>query len=50
MLVAIASTLFVSLLTFWAARAVVGVRMRRPQAATAPAPQAPQLDHTPRVV
>ena len=50
MLVAIASTLFFSLLTFWAACAVVGVRVRRPHAATAPAPRAPQLDHTPRVV
>jgi hypothetical protein len=50
MLVAIVSTLFFSLLTFWAACAVVGVRVRRPHAATAPAPRAPQLDHTPRVV
>jgi hypothetical protein len=50
MLVAIVSTLFFSLLTFWAACAVVGVRVRRPHAATALAPQAPQTDHNPRVV
>jgi len=50
MLVAIAITLLVSLLTFWAACAVVGVRVRRPHAATAPAPRPPQTDHAPRIV